>query len=312
MEDGFRTKNNRSREQHFSVGNNRSRAPIISWNGWKIVGHGTLKIICYFFADGKKGLTSGNIVFTHSPFWVQLWGSPFEIMSEVVGQDIGNSMGCFLETDKRAHLSEQEKYLCIRVDSPIDKPLRRGGNVVGIEGDKYWVHYKYEWLPTFCYICGLMGHDAKHCHVCSDRPNAPHQYGEWLRVFGTYKGGSNGPKNFSKGSNNTDIDTQSGEKGQLSKNVLQSTPASHGGESTSNGSLQNSKIASKSDQIWGCDGSDSSARQVAESGIGLDNSIAGTRVLRKTKVPCDEGSGPIQMEVFGSQGLNGDMLSNVG
>ena len=88
----------------------------------------------------KKGLTSENIIFTHSPFWVQLWGLPFELMFEVVGQDIGNSMGRFIEIDKRAILSKQAKYLRIKVDLPIDKPLRRGGNVIGIEGDKYWVH----------------------------------------------------------------------------------------------------------------------------------------------------------------------------
>ena len=29
----------------------------------------------------KKGLTSTNISFTHSPFWVQIWGLPFEHMS---------------------------------------------------------------------------------------------------------------------------------------------------------------------------------------------------------------------------------------
>jgi len=130
-----------------------------------------------------------------------------------------------------------------------------------------------------------------------------HQYGDWLRAFGTYKGGSNGPKNFSKGNNNTGTGTQSGEKGQLSENELQSTPASHGAESTSNGSLQNSKIskiASKSDQIWRCDVLGSSARQVAESGIGLDTSIAGTQVLRKIEAPRDEGSVPTQMEVSDS------------
>ena len=29
----------------------------------------------------RKGLTSTNISFTHSPFWVQIWGLPFEHMS---------------------------------------------------------------------------------------------------------------------------------------------------------------------------------------------------------------------------------------
>ena len=35
----------------------------------------------------KKGLTATNIVFSHTPFWIQLWGLPFELMSEEVCQD---------------------------------------------------------------------------------------------------------------------------------------------------------------------------------------------------------------------------------
>ena len=109
-------------------------------------------------------------------------------MSKGVGRDIGNSMGCFIEIDKWAKQSKQAKFMRIRVDLPIDKPLRRGGNVVGMDGDKYWVHYKYERLPTFCFLCGKMGHDDKHCHACSDRHNATPPYGDWLRAFGMSKG----------------------------------------------------------------------------------------------------------------------------
>uniref|UniRef100_A0A7N2M2T1 Uncharacterized protein n=1 Tax=Quercus lobata TaxID=97700 RepID=A0A7N2M2T1_QUELO len=83
-------------------------------------------------------------------------GLPFELMSEVVGRDIGNSMGRFIEIDKRANQSEQAKFLRIRVDLPIDKPLRRGGNIVGMD----------------------------------DRQNATPQYGDWLRANGMSKGGS--------------------------------------------------------------------------------------------------------------------------
>lgn len=33
----------------------------------------------------SKGLSAENIVFTYSPFLVQIWGLPFELMSEEVG-----------------------------------------------------------------------------------------------------------------------------------------------------------------------------------------------------------------------------------
>ena len=50
----------------------------------------------------KNGLTLANISFTHSPFWVQVWGLPFENMLEEVGKEVGNRLGHFIEVDKRS------------------------------------------------------------------------------------------------------------------------------------------------------------------------------------------------------------------
>ena len=47
----------------------------------------------------QKGLSASNILFTHSPFWVQIWGLPFEHMSLEVGKELGNSLGNFIESD---------------------------------------------------------------------------------------------------------------------------------------------------------------------------------------------------------------------
>uniref|UniRef100_A0A7N2RBF7 DUF4283 domain-containing protein n=1 Tax=Quercus lobata TaxID=97700 RepID=A0A7N2RBF7_QUELO len=41
----------------------------------------------------KKGMTLTNILFSHSPFWVQVWGLPFELMSKEVGKNIGGKLG---------------------------------------------------------------------------------------------------------------------------------------------------------------------------------------------------------------------------
>ena len=57
------------------------------------------------------------------------------------------------------------KFLRIRVEVPINKPLCRGGYVKNEEGGRYWVDFRYERLPNFCYIYGLLGHDEKHCQA---------------------------------------------------------------------------------------------------------------------------------------------------
>nr|POE76313.1 hypothetical protein CFP56_25681 [Quercus suber] len=74
----------------------------------------------------RKGLSAANITFTHSSFWVQVWGLPFELLSEETGKDIGNSIGIFVETDKRSGHTNQAKFMLIRVELQLDKPLRRG------------------------------------------------------------------------------------------------------------------------------------------------------------------------------------------
>ena len=82
-----------------------------------------LLLLCHW----RKGLTSKNINFSHSPFWVQIWGLPFENMTEEIGKDIGSKIGRVLEVDKRAMQADQAKFLRIRVKDPIEKPLHRGG-----------------------------------------------------------------------------------------------------------------------------------------------------------------------------------------
>lgn len=78
--------------------------------------------------------------------------------------------------------------MCVRVDLPIDKYLRKGGNVVSLDGEKFWVNFKYERLPTFCFLYGKLGHDDIHCLAFLNWQNTQKQYGEWLKAGGAFKG----------------------------------------------------------------------------------------------------------------------------
>ena len=71
----------------------------------------------------RKGLTATNITFTYAPFWIQVWGLPFEYMSEEARKDIGGKIGKVIEVDKRSLQAKQAKFIRIKVEIPIDKPL---------------------------------------------------------------------------------------------------------------------------------------------------------------------------------------------
>ena len=82
----------------------------------------------------------------------------------------------------------------VHVDLTINRLLQRGGNVVNSEGEKFWVSFKYERLPTFCFLSGILGHDEQHCSGNSNNSEADRQYGDWLRANGGLKSGSEKPK----------------------------------------------------------------------------------------------------------------------
>nr|POE45567.1 hypothetical protein CFP56_39567 [Quercus suber] len=64
--------------------------------------------------------------------------------------------------------------------------IEEAGKDIG--SDRVWVAFKYKRLPTFCYDCGKLGHDGKHCSTGCESQLQDRQYGAWLRVGSVSKG----------------------------------------------------------------------------------------------------------------------------
>ncbi|KAF4382616.1 hypothetical protein F8388_015444 [Cannabis sativa] len=58
----------------------------------------------------------------------------------------------------------------IRVTLDLNKPLKRKMKLWKTKTEFIWITFKYENVPTFCFICGLLGHSDRFCMRLFDTP----------------------------------------------------------------------------------------------------------------------------------------------
>ncbi|KAK9985251.1 hypothetical protein SO802_030202 [Lithocarpus litseifolius] len=109
------------------------------------------------------GMTAGNVRFDSVALWVQIWGTPFDLVSPRIAETVGSRLGSVVEIEKKQKFEGHSYFMRVKVDIPIVKPIRRGAFLAGSDGKNHWVTFKYERLPLFCHFCGLLGHDLRHC-----------------------------------------------------------------------------------------------------------------------------------------------------
>ena len=135
----------------------------------------------------KGDLSLGNVSFQYSPFWIRVFNIPIKSMNSFVGTRIANEIGVSILVDAPKSGLAWGPFLRIWVDIDITKPLMRG-IIIQIEGaEKCWVFFKYERLPTFCYRCGILGHQDRECckvhrgSLSIDEDEL--QFGPWMRAI---------------------------------------------------------------------------------------------------------------------------------
>ncbi|CAN1754102.1 hypothetical protein LINPERHAP1_LOCUS5395 [Linum perenne] len=62
-------------------------------------------------------------------------------------------------------MSSTEMVMRIRVRLDVREPLRREKKLKRPSGELALAKFRYEKLPTFCFICGRLGHIDRHCEI---------------------------------------------------------------------------------------------------------------------------------------------------
>ncbi|XP_058774390.1 uncharacterized protein LOC131648672 [Vicia villosa] len=123
-----------------------------------------------------------------SSFWVRIYDLPLMLRSETMAKKLGNIIGTYEKMDvKEAH--RNDRFLRIKVTLNLKEPLKRG-TIITFKEKHIRVHFKYEILPTFFFVCGRMGHQIKDCETVEDLNEEGYEeledqdlaFGQWLRA----------------------------------------------------------------------------------------------------------------------------------
>lgn len=132
----------------------------------------------------NDGDQSAVVELNRVDFWIQVHDVPCGLMTKGVAEQIGNSLGVFVENDPNNFGGNWRSYMRIRVGLDTNQPLRRRLKLRKKGGNWAWVTFNYERLYTFCYYCGLLGHSEKFCAKAIDSDTTPSKFGydPWLRA----------------------------------------------------------------------------------------------------------------------------------
>lgn len=128
--------------------------------------------------------------------WVRVFDLPLGMMCREAGEAIGDVIGKVMEVDVGMDGTAVGKFLQIKFCIDIKEPLMRGfmreedgadKEALGKEKEKkkeeeLWCRFEYNFLPDFCYTCGMLDHIDKDCSV-KVKKGEGQQFGPWMKAY---------------------------------------------------------------------------------------------------------------------------------
>lgn len=89
-----------------------------------------------------------------------------------IAETISTHLGEFFKANLDRFDGTWNAFIKVRVSMDITKPLRKIVKIKPAGGDCIWLECKYKRLPTFCFVCGRIGHAEKYCPMQFNTKNA--------------------------------------------------------------------------------------------------------------------------------------------
>ncbi|KAL8477833.1 hypothetical protein ACS0TY_029939 [Phlomoides rotata] len=133
------------------------------------------------------GVQPAAIKFTQVAFWVRLYELPMGLRNKRIITLIAGKIEKLMEIDPRT-LEGFGRSIRAKIRVDTHKPLKCGIHMELQGNKKIWIKFKYGRLPSFCYICAMLGHMRRECDLGSgmegleDLPETRLLFGEWIRA----------------------------------------------------------------------------------------------------------------------------------
>lgn len=145
--------------------------------------------------------------------WVQVYDLKAGFMTERILKEVGNYIGQFVASGPGNFVGVWRDYLRVRVAIDVTKPLKRRMKIRKTGDEWFWISFKYENLPTFCFICGILGHSEKFCSrlFVTREQEIVKPYGDFMRAPFRRQVKPIGAKWLRNGTDSDDRNSNSGE-----------------------------------------------------------------------------------------------------
>ncbi|XP_030505125.2 uncharacterized protein LOC115720103 [Cannabis sativa] len=106
------------------------------------------------FERVKPGENPRQMNLNRLDVWIQCHEMKTGFMSESTLRHMANYIGTFVKSDPNNFTGVWRDYLRVRTTINVEKPLKKKMTLERKNGQTCTVQFKYEDLPTFCFICG--------------------------------------------------------------------------------------------------------------------------------------------------------------